>query len=165
MRKIPFGASRPAYGYFLAMLLSWFSLSFGNSMAQLPDHVQNELLRHRNENSKLPGWSADPFKVALDAIVGELLDPATPSHKTFFLSLPPGAGALPPGVSPTTLTLAAALNKLKHRSTSAINFTASPSGAHVLCIFTNGGMGKLDTISSFDVHVFCSACKIAAGAI
>ena len=48
-------------------------------MAQLPDHVQNELLRHRNEKSKLPGWSADPFKVALDAIVGDLLDPAAPA--------------------------------------------------------------------------------------
>ena len=129
------------------------------------DHIQNELLRHRDEKSKLPGWSSDPFKVALNATVGYLLDPANQNDKTFFLSCSPGAGALPENASPAPLTLAAALNKLKHRSTSAVNFTASPAGAHVLYIFTNAGMGKPDTISSFDVHVFCSACKSAAGAI
>jgi len=78
---------------------------------QLFDHIQNELLRHRDEKSKLPGWSSDPFKVALNATIGDLLDPATPNDKTFFLSCSPGAGALPPGASPASLTLAAALNK------------------------------------------------------
>ena len=132
---------------------------------QLFDHIQNELLRHRDEKSKLPGWSSDPFNVALNTAIGDLLDHATPNDKTFFLSCSPGAGALPPGASLAPLTLATALNKLKHRSTSAVNFTGSPSSAHVLYIFTNAGMGKPDTISSFDVHAFCSACKTAAGAI
>lgn len=150
---------------------SWLSneipdaLTTSEEAFQLFDHIQNELLRHRDEKSKLPGWSSDPFKVALDATVGDLLDPASPADKAFFQLCSPGAGALPPGTSPASLTLAAALNKLKHRSTSAVNFTASPSGAHVLYIFTNAGMGKQDTISSFDVHVFCGACKIATGAI
>lgn len=141
------------------------ALTTSEEAFQLLDHIQNELLRHRDEKSKLLGWSSDPFKLALDAAIGDLLDPATPNDKTFFLSRSPGAGALPPGASPAKLTLAAALNKLKHRSTSAVNFTASLPGAHVLHIFTNAGMGKPDTISCFDIHVFCSACKTAAGAI
>lgn len=132
---------------------------------QFLDHIQNELLRHRDEKAKLPGWPSDPLKTALDATVGHLLDPATPNDKTFFLALPPGEGALPAGASLVPLTLAAALNKLKHRSTSAVNFTVSPAGAHTLYIFTNAGMGKLDTISSFDIHAFCTACKAAACAI
>lgn len=150
---------------------SWLSneipdaLTTSEDAFQLFDHIQNELLRHRDEKSKLPGWSVDPFKIALDVIIGDLLDPATPNDKIFFLSCPPGAGALPPGASPAPLTLEVALNKLKHRSTSAVNFTASPSGAHVLYIFTNAGMRKPDTISGFDVHAFCSACKTATGII
>ena len=132
---------------------------------QLFDHIQNELLRHRDEKSRLPGWPSDPFKVALDATVGDLLDPASLADKAFFQSLSTGAGALPPGASLAPLTLATALNKLKHRSTSDVNFTAASSGAHVLYIFTNAGMGKPDTISSFDVHIFCSACKAACAAI
>lgn len=131
----------------------------------LLDHIQNELLRHRDEKSKLTGWSSHPLRIALDVHVGKLIDPASVADKTFFQSLPPGAGALPPGARLNPLTLAAALNKLKHRSTSAVNFTASPSGTHVLYILTNAGMGKPDTISSFDVHVFCSACKAATGVI
>jgi hypothetical protein len=150
---------------------SWLSneipdaLTTSEDAFQLFDHIQNELLRHRDEKSKLPGWSVDPFKIALDVIIGDLLDPATPNDKIFFLSCPPGAGALPPGASPAPLTLEVALNKLKHRSTSAVNFTASPSGAHVLYIFTNASMRKPDTISCFDVHAFCRACKTATGII
>ena len=60
------------------------------------------------------------------------------------------------------LTLVEALNKLKHRDTKAVNFTVSPSGNHVLFIFTIGGMGKPDSIASFDLDVFCNACKMAA---
>ncbi len=150
---------------------SWLSNEINDALAtseeafQLLDHIQNELLRHRDEKAKLPSWSTSPFKAALDATVGDLLNPATPSDKSLFLSLSPGAGALPSSTTPAELTLAAALNKLKHRSTSAVNFTASSSGAHVLYIFTKAGMGKPDTISSFDIHVFCNACKVAAGAI
>lgn len=150
---------------------SWLSneipdaLTTSEEAFQLFDHIQNELLRHRDEKSKLPGWPSDPFKVALDATVGDLIDAASAADKAFFQSLAPGAGALPPGASLAPLTLSTALNKLKHRSTSAVNFTASSSGAHVLYIFTNAGMGKPDTISGFDVHVFCGACKAATGAI
>ena len=117
---------------------SWLSnerpdaLTTSEEAFQLFDHIQNELLRHRDEKSKLPGWLSDPFKVALDVSVGDLLDPASQNHKAFFQSRSLGAGALPPGASLAPLTLVTALNKLKHRSTSAVNFTAAPSGAHIL---------------------------------
>lgn len=149
---------------------SWLSNETSDALAtseeafQLLDHIHNELLRHRDEKAKLPNWLTSAFKDALDATVGDLHDPATPADKSFFLSLSSGAGALPSSATPAALTLAVALNKLKHRSTSAVNFKAS-SGVHVLYIFTSAGMGKPDTISSFDVHVFCRACKVAAGAI
>lgn len=150
---------------------SWNSSEIADAHAtseeafQLLDHIQNELLRRRDERAKLSTWPSDQLKTALDATVGDLLDPASPNDKTFFLNLPPGAGALPTDASLNPLTLAVALNKLKHRSTSAVNFTASATGTHALYIFTNAGMGKPDTISSFDIHVFCSACKVAANAI
>jgi len=132
---------------------------------QLLDHIQNELLRHRDENAIKHGCSNNPFKVALDAPVGDLLTPAIPSDKSFFSSLPTGSGAFPPGANLVPLTLETALNKLKHRSTAGVNFTASSSSVHVLYIFTNAGMSKPDTISSVDIHVFCNACKVAAEAI
>lgn len=150
---------------------SWLSneiqdaLTTSEEAFQLLDHIQNEFLRHRDEKSKLAGWSSNPFKVALDAIVGELIEPATQNEKEFFLSCQSGKGALPPTASPASLTLAVALNKLKHRSANAVNFTISPSGVHSLYIFTNAGMGKLDSISSFDISVFCKACKVATEAI
>jgi hypothetical protein len=150
---------------------SWLSneitdaLTTSEEALQHLDHIQNELLRHRDEKAKLLNWPNSPFKSALETSVGELLAPATPSHKSLFLSLAPGAGAFPSGTSTASLTLAEALNKLKHRNTIAINFTVSSSGQHIFYIFTNAGMGKSDTISKFDVHVFCNACKFAAGTI
>lgn len=141
------------------------ALATSEEAFQLLDHIQNELLRHGEEKSKLPCWSADPFKMALDEAVGVLLDPVTQSDMAYFRSLARGAGALPPDASPVSLTLAVALNKLKHRNTSATNFSISSSGTHVLYIFTPAGMGKSDTISSFDIRVLCCACKIAMNAI
>ncbi len=129
------------------------------------DHIQNELLRHRDDKSKLSGWSSDPLKLALNVRVGDLLDPATPSDKVFFESLLVGQGAFPINASLAPLTLEVALNKLKHRSTSLVNFTVSGSSGHVLYFFTNAGNGKKDTISRFDVQRFCTACKTAAETI
>jgi hypothetical protein len=150
---------------------SWLSGDKSNALLtsedafQLFDHIQNEILRHRDVKAKLTTWTNDPFKAALDAIVGEIIDPASPEHKVFFQSQSLSLGTLPSGTCPAQLNLATALNKLKHRSTSDVNFTAAASGDHVLYIFTNGGMGKQDTICSFDVQVFCAACKVAAQAI
>lgn len=128
---------------------------------QLLDHIQNELLRHRDERKNLIDSS---LKVALNAIVGQLLDPANSNDKEFFRGLAIGEGLMPRDAS-DTLTLETALNKLKHRSTSSVNFTVSNSGTHVLYVFTNAGSGHKDTISSFDIRVFCDACKVAADAI
>lgn len=132
---------------------------------QLLDHIQNELLRRRDDKSKMVGWATDPFKAALDVPVGSLLSPASSSDRTFFASCTTGGGAMPPGATLIPLTLAQALNKLKHRKSSAVNFTVATSGAHVLYIFTNSGSGQPDSISTFNIQDFCIACKSAVTAM
>ena len=132
---------------------------------ELLDHIQNELLRHRDMKSKLPGWPRSPFKAALSANVGQLLDHASTADKANFARQAPGSGAMPMSSAPVLLTLVEALNKLKHRSTNNVNFTVSTSSMHVLFIFTHAGMGRSDSISSFEVQAFCDACKIAAQTI
>lgn len=150
---------------------SWLTQNISDALAtseeafELFDHIQNELLRHRDKKSKLTGWSSTPFKTALSANVGQLLDPASTTDKAYFLTQTPGSGAMPTSATLTPLTLVEALNKLKHRDTNAVNFTVSTSGGHVLFIFTHAGLGKPDSISSFEVQAFCDACKIAVQAI
>ncbi len=150
---------------------SWLSNEIADALAtseeafQLLDHIQNELLRHRDEKAKQPNWANSPFKLALDARVGDLVDPATPSDESFFSSLSPEQGALPAGTTPTALTLEKALNKLKHRSTTKVKFTIAHSGSHTLFIFANAGMGNQNTISKFKIEDFCKACKAAVATI
>ncbi|MEF3063437.1 hypothetical protein [Pandoraea apista] len=150
---------------------SWLAGDMDDALAtseeafQLLDHIQNELLRHRDDKSKIGGWASDPFKAALDIQVGSLLSPASPADRVFFDSCAHGVGAMPPSAVPSALTLVQALNKLKHRRRSAVNFTAAASGAHVLYIFTNAGSGQPDAIASFDVQDFCGACKSAVTAM
>ena len=127
------------------------------------DHIQNELLRHRDRQSKMPNWDASPLNAALNANIGELLEPATVNDKKTFQAQQVGLGILPRASQAVPLTLKTALNKLKHRDTNAVNFTASST--HTLFIFTQGGMNKPDSISSFDIQVFCDACKVAAQAV
>lgn len=146
-------------------ILTQDAIATSEEAFQLLDHIQNELLRHRDDKSNMGGWAADPFKAALDKPVGSLLSPANPADKMFFDSCATGAGTMPPGAVLTALTLVQALNKLKHRRTSAVNFTVATSGAHVLYIFTNAGSGQPDTISTFNIQDFCIACKTAVTAI
>lgn len=125
------------------------------------DHIQNELLRHRDERSKQAGWDKSPYFLALSATVGELLQPALVDDKAAFVSRKAGDGQMPER-STGPLSLNDALNKLKHRATNLVNFAISPDGAHELFIFTTAGMGKPDSISKFDVEKFCHECKGAA---
>jgi hypothetical protein len=150
---------------------SWLTKDISDALATseeafgLFDHIQNELLRHRDKKSKLHGWMTSPFKAALSQNVGQLLAPALSTDKAHFLAQTPGSGSMPTNSILTPISLVEALNKLKHRDTNAVNFTISASNVHALFIFTHGGMGKPDSISTFEVHTFCNACKIAAQAI
>jgi len=128
----------------------------------LMDHIQNELLRHRDAQSKAPTWNTSPLNTALSVTIGKLISPVTPIDKTAFLGQAIGSGSLPAGAATTPLTLSVALTKLKHRDTNRVNFTVSPPGTHLLVVFTPSGMGQPDTLCSFDVQEFCSACKAAA---
>jgi hypothetical protein len=141
------------------------ALATSEEAFELLDHIQNEVLRHRDEKKKAPGWAASSFKQALDTPIGDLLDLASPADKAFFLGLTAGNGAMPPNASLIPLTLETSLNKLKHRGTKEVNFMVSPQSGHLLYIFTYAGQGKPDTISGFNIQAFCSACKMAALAI
>lgn len=126
------------------------------------DHLQSELLRHRDERRASTNWSIDPLKLALEKNAGEILTPATQTDIDFFRALPVGQAGLPPNSNTKKLTLVAALNKLKHRSPDDVNFSISDTGAHTLYFYTKPGMSQPGTISCFDVEIFCDACREAA---
>lgn len=126
------------------------------------DYIQNELLRQRDVLRDHAAWPTSPFKSAMDSSVGNLINHASPSDRAWFLELGPGLGAMPVNASVVQLSLESALNKLKHRDTIALNFSLTSCGSHILYIYTNGGMGKKDSISEIDVLAFCLACKTAA---
>lgn len=150
---------------------SWIAQDMSDALATseeafgLLDHIQNELLRHRDRLDKLPNWEGSPFQVALFAKVGELVDPVSAAEKAAFQAQVAGSGSIPSGATVKDLRLVDALNKLKHRSSNTVNFSVGESGQHLLVVFTLAGMGRPDTISSFDVDVFCRACKLAAAAV
>ncbi|QQM62978.1 hypothetical protein JG479_09375 [Pseudoalteromonas sp. LC2018020214] len=149
---------------------SWTTQELSDAQAtseeafEVLDHIQNELLRHRDDKRNAPNWSSHPLKVALSLPVGSLIKNAT-SYKQNFLSLSPGNGALPASVPVEPLSLEVALNKLKHRASIAVNFSITNSNSHSLYIFTNAGMGQPDSISEFNMDVFCNVGKQAANAI
>lgn len=130
------------------------------------DYIQNELLRQRDVHKRnTTTWPTSPLSSALTIPVGKLLGSVTPDDCTWFINLLPGQGSLPTGSTLTPLTLEQALNKLKHRDITAVNFTLPADGGHILYLLTKAGMGQPDTLSEIDLAVFCSACKSAAAHI
>lgn len=130
------------------------------------DYIQNELLRQRDVyKSNAAIWPTSPFCAALTASVGQIINNVSVANRLWFLSLVKGAGAMPTGCNPTSLTLDKALNKLKHRDTVEFNFSVPAGVGHSLYLFTNAGMGQLDSLSEIDVAAFCAACKTAASHI
>lgn len=102
------------------------------------DHLQNELLRHRDERKSSPSWSFDLLNIALEVKIGELISPANQLDVDTFKALPIGQGNLPQSTNTKKLTLVAALNKLKHRNPEDINFSISDNGRHILYFFYKG---------------------------
>lgn len=130
------------------------------------DYIQNELLRQRDvHKSNAVTWHASPFCAALTTSVGRIINDVSDTHRSWFLTLVPGVGAMPIGCTPTPLTLDKALNKLKHRDTVALNFSLPPGAGHTLYLFTNAGMGQSASLSEIDVSAFCAACQTAASHI
>lgn len=124
------------------------------------DHIQNEILRHRDIQAKSPDWSASELKQCLERHVGIIVSSLSVADKERFFSLAQGEGRLPIDCETVPLTLAKALNKLKHRNI-LINFRLE-SGKHILCVFTVGGMGNSDSLCEFDVEGLCIACEATA---
>ncbi|MFM5738593.1 hypothetical protein ACET6T_07635 [Aeromonas veronii] len=130
------------------------------------DYIQNELLRQRDalkQNSDT--WQTSTFVSKLSVPVGNIINNATSSDYSWFLSLPQDEGTLPIGRDITQLTLEKALNKLKHRDTAALRFLLPSEEGHFIYIYTKAGMGQPDTISEINISLFCDACKAAAECI
>lgn len=126
------------------------------------DYIQNEILRQRDSRSSQLGFVGSPFAAALGTSVGRIVAGVSAADQSWFGSLSEGHGNVPSGSSPTDLSLATALNKLKHRSTSIFNFSLPSSGGHFLYVFATAGMGQPASISEIDVDEFCKACRAAA---
>jgi len=126
------------------------------------DHIQNELLRHRDEKKENQNWDNSTFKLALDQKVGDFVNNISPVQKCIFSALSDGNATLPTNSVLSDLTLVKALNKLKHRSPKDVKFTVDETNKHTLFIFTNAGMGQPHSISKFDLKMLCDACKVAS---
>lgn len=129
------------------------------------DHIQNELLRERDDRHKNNSLRDSPFAKALHQTVGEFVAPVDPVAQNKFTALLPGKGALPHGVQPKRLTLEVALNKLKHRTPKHVNFSLSPTGDHIMYVLTLAGAGHPDALCSIDVSALCTACRVAEQAL
>jgi len=126
------------------------------------DYIQNELLRRRDAKSKEPDWGNSPLRSALGASVGSIVTSISSIDEKWFAALPEGHGAFPPNCNSADLSLGVALNKLKHRSTSVLNFSLPPDGLHLVYVFATSGMGQPNSISQIDIDQFCEACRVAA---
>ena len=129
------------------------------------DHIQNELLRHRDSRAKLPSWKTSKLYLALEMKVGELLSPVTGPQLIEFLAQDHGQGALPTGGTVNDLTLATALNKLKHHAPGGIRFSITTEKRHLLFFYTKAAQHLPDTIATFDVQTFLDACSKASKAV
>ncbi len=131
------------------------------------NHIQNELIRHRDKKLKesKSSYNNSGFKTALEQKIGLLIDPVNSSQKTAYMNLTEGSGALPIGATFKDLLLVTALNKLKHYAIGGVNFTIDAEGNHILFFFTDSGQGHKETISRFNVQIFCEACRQAVEAI
>ena len=125
------------------------------------DYIQNELLRQRDVHRMNQAiWQNSLFRLALQRPVGSIVKDLQPPDSAWFASLALGYGALPVGVTPTPLTLETALNKLKHRDTIAVNFSASP--IHALFVNTSASMNQKESLCEISVLVLCQECLAAA---
>lgn len=129
------------------------------------DHIQNELLRRRDDHRDLQTLRGSALQTALAAHVGNLVEPTTSAIEEAFMAQPTGSGVIPSGATTAPLKLVDSLNKLKHRSSNAVNFAVSSSGTHHLVVLTRAGNGRPNSISSFEVQAFCAACRTAADAV
>ena len=127
------------------------------------DFILSELIRQRDvQNRDSATWPTSPLKLALDASVGLIVEPLSSSDVTWFTHLPQGHAALPPTASAIPVTLGKALNKLKHRHTTAVNFSLAP---HTLFACTSAGMGKEACLVQIQILLFGGACSSAADSI
>ncbi|CAM0555855.1 hypothetical protein EHLJMEHL_00943 [Vreelandella titanicae] len=125
------------------------------------DYIQNELLRQRDAAKSLANCAGSSLEAALQCTVGKICSPLSAHDDEWFQSLVPGQGVLPSNTPNSVLTLGASLNKLKHRTTSMLNFALPETGGHMLYVLTQAGMGQPATLCEIDMQLFCACCRSA----
>lgn len=126
------------------------------------DYIQNELLRQRDTAKSLGNLAGSPLDSALQSVVGKICSPLSAPDEKWFQSLALGQGALPLSTPNSVLTLGTSLNKLKHRTTSVLNFALPEAGGHMLYVLTQAGMRQPATLCEIDMQLFCVCCGSAA---
>lgn len=126
---------------------------------EMLDHIQNELLRRRDDLKKENRWADSNYKVAMNEVAGEIVTIDSQEEESTFLQSPVGQAGFPNETSPVNLTIEKALNKLKHRVSDGINFNISTASEHYLYILTAAGMGQPASISKIHIKEFCNKCK------
>lgn len=127
------------------------------------DYIAGELLRQRDVKRRdAATWPDSSLKKALSAVVGQLMVNVSADDLAWLQAQARGAGGFPTGASPSPLNLEAALTKLKHRDTVAVNFLVNSPNTHFLYTVTTAGMGQATSVVEVDIRALCEACKVAA---
>lgn len=129
------------------------------------ENIINEILRRRDEYRKTSDPKIKALNEVLEKSVGLLYEQVSKDELDSFKRSSPGHAELPNDYDIKNLKLEKALNKLKHRSATYMNFNISEQNVHQLIIFTHESMNQPDAISVINIECFCTACREAVEAI
>jgi hypothetical protein len=127
------------------------------------DHVIGELMRIRDSRKVDPNYSSSNFANSMAAVSGRSKPNASPSDVAC-ITAAPGNAILPASALITDISLEKALNKVKHRHPSAMNFRID-ADRHIFVFCALSTNGSLESIVELDVLSFCEKCRDAAKAI
>ena len=128
------------------------------------DHLISEILRTRDDASKAQTLANSPLEEKLNAIVGLTLKQPTHAELTAFHAMAHDQATLPSGRGPQPLSLAGALNKLKHRDSLGLKFRID-DGLHMLVFLTLGVANIPPSINEVAVASVCHAARELDGVI
>ncbi|MFY1713618.1 hypothetical protein [Tritonibacter mobilis] len=127
------------------------------------DHIIGELMRLRDSRKASIGYSDTNFAQALAMISGRS-KPNASQADVADITASPGTGRLPTPAPIVDISLEKALNKIKHRDPTAMNFRFD-ADRHILVFCALNTNGSLESIVELDVLSFCEKCRGAASSI
>ena len=127
------------------------------------DHVIGELMRIRDSRKQNQNYANSDFAASMAAVAGRTKPNASQADVDSITAVS-GNASLPVSTHIADLILEEALNKVKHRDPSAMNFRIE-ADRHVFVFCARSRSGSLESIVEFDVLSFCETCRDAAKAI